>query len=57
MESDNILKTEVCDVTGKSLGLFSGNQIDLSNLSNGLYILKIYSKEGLLQKEKIMLAR
>ncbi len=57
MESDNILKTEVCDVTGKSLGFFSGKQIDLSKLANGLYILNIYAKEGLLQKEKIMLAK
>ena len=57
MESDNILKTEVCGVTGKSLGSFTGKQIDLSNLANGLYILNIYAKEGLLQKEKIMLAR
>ena len=54
---DEIFKTEVCSVTGSKLGLFYGKQIDLSNLSNGMYILSIYGKEGLMKKEKILLAK
>jgi hypothetical protein len=51
------LKTEVCTITGTTVGVFYDNPIDLSHLSNGIYILSIYNKEGLLKKEKILLAR
>ena len=54
---DNILKTEINSITGSTLGIFSGTQINLSSFSSGLYILSIYGKEGLLKKEKIMVVK
>ena len=54
---EEIFRTEVCSITGSKLGLFYGKQIDLSNLSNGMYVLSIYGKDGLLKKEKILLAK
>ena len=51
---DNIFKTEVSSITGSTLGVFYNKQLDLSNLSNGMYILSIYGKEGLLKKEKVL---
>ena len=55
LTGDNIFKTEVSDITGKSQGLFYDKHLDLFNLSNGMYILSIYGKDGLLKKEKILL--
>jgi hypothetical protein len=54
---NNIIKTEVFDITGKSQGLFYGNQIDLSSLPGGIYILNVCGKEGLIKKEKIILEK
>lgn len=54
---DNILKAELSSVDGRLIGLFSKNQCDLSNYSNGMYILSIYGKEGLLKRDKILIAR
>lgn len=54
---DNILKAELSSVDGKLIGLFYKNQCDLSNYSNGMYILSMYGKEGLLRREKILIAR
>ena len=51
---DNIFKTEVSSITGSTMGVFYNKQLDLSNLSNGMYILSIYSKDGLLKKEKVL---
>ncbi|HET7733809.1 MAG TPA: T9SS type A sorting domain-containing protein [Paludibacter sp.] len=57
LNGDDALKTEVCTITGTNVGVFYNNLIDLSHLSNGMYILSIYNKEGLLKKEKILLAK
>jgi len=52
---DNIVKTEICSITGSTLAVFYKKQLDVSNLSNGMYILSIYGKDGLLKKEKVLL--
>jgi hypothetical protein len=57
LAGDNILNSEVFDITGKSHGMYYGKQIDLSSLPAGTYILNIYRKEGLLKKEKIILSK
>jgi len=57
LTGEDIYKTEAYSSTGAILGRYSGRNIDLSNLSNGLYILNIYGKDGLVKKEKIMLAK
>jgi hypothetical protein len=57
LNSDNILKVEIFTITGTIVGIFYDKHIDLSNLPNGMYILSIYGKEGILKKEKILLAK
>ena len=54
---DNILKTEVSSITGTLLGTYYDRHVNLSNLCNGMYILSIYGKEGLLKKEKVLVAK
>lgn len=54
---DNVIRAEISTVTGTPVGTFSVNEIDLSNLSNGIYILSIYGKEGFLKKQKVLLAK
>jgi Leucine-rich repeat (LRR) protein len=49
ISSDNIIESiEFIDVFGKVIksSLNSNNTIDVSNLSNGLYFLQVYTKEG-----------
>lgn len=57
IKGDSVLKTEVFNITGKLLGIYNDNQLDLRSLSNGIYILSIYSKEGKLTKEKVLLMK
>jgi hypothetical protein len=54
---NDVLKTEVSNVTGSSLGIYFNKQIDLSKLSGGIYILSIYGKEGLIKKNKILITK
>ena len=54
---DNILKTEISSVAGSSLGVYTDRQVDVSHFPNGMYILNIYSKDGLLKKEKIIVIK
>ena len=54
---DNVLKSELKDITGKSMGLFYNNYLNINEFTNGIYILSIYSKDGLLKKEKIVLVK
>jgi hypothetical protein len=57
VSSDEDLKIEVCSITGTSLGNYTGKQIDLSKLSNGMYILSMVGKDGLNKKEKILISK
>lgn len=57
VDGENILRTEVLTISGMSVGSYTDNQIELGNLPNGMYILNIYGKEGLLKKQKIMLTK
>jgi len=54
---DNVSRTEVCTITGSKVAVFYNRVFDISYLPNGMYILSIYGREGLLKKEKILLAR
>jgi len=57
LTSDDVLKVEVCTISGILQGIFYDKHVDLTNLPNGMYILSIYRKNGLLQKNKILLAK
>ncbi|MDD4969316.1 MAG: T9SS type A sorting domain-containing protein [Paludibacter sp.] len=57
LSGDNIFRCELSSLTGSQQGLFYTKQIDLSNLPNGLYILSIYGKEGLMKREKIRILK
>ena len=52
-----VFKSEMTDISGKSMGIFYGNQLDISHFSKGMYILSIYGNDGLLKNEKIVLAK
>ena len=52
---DNIVRIELCSITGSSMGIYYGKNIDLRNFPNGFYFLDIYGKQGLLKKEKVLL--
>ena len=52
---DDIYKAEVTSIDGKVVGSYAVKQFDLSHLSKGVYVLSIYSKEGLVQKEKLLI--
>jgi hypothetical protein len=57
LTGESIYKTEVNSITGISLGVYYTKQLNLSNLSTGMYILSIYGREGLLKKEKILITK
>lgn len=57
IEVNDILRVDVCNITGIKVGLFYNNNIDLSKLPNGIYLLTIYCKNGLLEKTKVVLER
>ena len=42
----DLLRVDVSNITGTSAGLFYNNNIDLSKLPNGIYLLNIYCKNG-----------
>lgn len=52
---DNILKIEIFDISGRivSSNSVSENKIDLSNLKTGNYILKLYTKKGIMNTKII----
>jgi hypothetical protein len=54
---DDVVKVNVATVTGTPVGSFTVNEVDLSKLSNGIYILSIYGKEGFLKKQKVLLSK
>lgn len=57
LTGDDISRTEVSSLNGTVIGFYYDKHIDLSTLSNGMYILSIYGKKGLLKKEKIMITK
>jgi len=54
---DNILKTEVTNISGSSMGIFYDKKVDISSLSNGMYILSMYGNDGTMKREKILLTK
>jgi polyhydroxybutyrate depolymerase len=54
---DNIIKINVFDIYNNFQGAFYGKQIDISSFTSGLYILNIYSMDGTIRKEKIVLVK
>ena len=57
LSGEELYITEAISSTGVLLGRYSGRNVDLSNLCNGMYILNIYGKEGLLKREKVLLVK
>lgn len=55
--TEEILITKVCSIDGKAQGVFDGNNINISNLPNGVYILDLLHKNGKITKTKIILAK
>ena len=53
----NLLKVDIYSTDGVLIESFYDNKIDINHLPNGMYILSIYSKNGILKKEKILLLR
>jgi ligand-binding sensor domain-containing protein len=51
-----ISKYEIIDITGKTVqnGLYSSNQIYISNLSNGVYFIKLYTDNTFIQKKFVV---
>jgi hypothetical protein len=54
---DNVQKAEITSLEGKLVEVFYQNHYNLNNLSNGIYILNLYGKNGLLKREKIVLTK
>jgi hypothetical protein len=48
------IEYEMYDMTGKLVLSNSSNTIDTENLSNGLYLLKIYHNKQLVSQQKIV---
>ncbi|MEI8085612.1 MAG: T9SS type A sorting domain-containing protein [Paludibacter sp.] len=53
----DLLRVDVCNIAGTKVGLYYNNNINLNNLPNGIYLLNIYCKNGLLKKTKVVLER
>lgn len=55
LSSEEIKKVTVFDLNGKNANMvLNNNQIDISSLSSGIYMLKIETKEGTVLNEKIV---
>lgn len=52
---ESVTKAEVTSIEGKLISSYNQNHLDLSHLPVGMYLLSIYGKEGLMQREKIMI--
>ena len=54
-DNDTIDKIEIVDILGKTVAVKTENtsQVDITSLSNGMYIFKIYSGETVFQKKII----
>ena len=46
LQGDNITKTVIIDINGKTLGTKFGQSLNLSDLDKGTYFLKIYDSSG-----------
>ena len=57
IKGDAIKKAEITSMEGKSVAIFYQNYFDLNKLTNGIYILNIWGNNGLLKREKIVLAK
>lgn len=55
INTPNILSIETFNCDGKRMRIDNTNEIDLSTLRNGIYVLKIYDTEGKIHQNKIML--
>ncbi len=55
--TENIAKVEVFSISGELIRTYFQNEINLSNQTNGVYILNIFRNDGVLQKEKVVLAK
>ena len=54
IQADNISKAELFDLMGRKVKATNQNQIDLSNISNGSFILKVTTENNKTQSFKII---
>jgi len=54
IQADNISKAELFDLVGRKVKATNQNQIDLSNISNGSFILKVTTENNKTQSFKII---
>ena len=54
IKADNISKAELFDLMGRKVKATDQNQIDLSNISNGSFILKVTTENNNTQSFKII---
>ncbi len=58
MSTDKIEEIKVFDATGRTIPTtFDGNTIDVSGVTPGIYILRLYSKGKMMKTEKIQIVR
>jgi hypothetical protein len=54
IQADNITKVDLFDLMGRKIQSTNQNQIDLSNVSNGSFILKVTTENNKTQSFKII---
>lgn len=54
---NNILKVEVRNISGMLVANFTNTEINIDVLPNGMYLLSVYDKQGVLKKQRILLAK
>ena len=47
VSSKEIIEVEIVDISGRTIGLFNSNTIDVSHLNNGIYLLKIKTLDNI----------
>ncbi|VBB44673.1 hypothetical protein TRIP_D260087 [uncultured Paludibacter sp.] len=58
IQTDNkIAKAEIYSLDGKLQAVFAENHFDVGFLSDGVYVLSIYGKDGWVAKEKLMVKK
>lgn len=55
IEDVNVSSVEIYNMQGQSVGKFNTNEIDMENLSSGMYFLIVKDTDGKINVEKVML--
>ena len=54
---ENFTKAELCTLTGKLVGRFYQNKVNIGDMPAGVYIMNLYDKNGQSEKIKIILTK